>query len=99
MPTPSSSFSLCLTLSVRSVFREVYCCLKQVAKLHETSLHDLPGWVGTKTENVALAFVFAANRCRKVSHRKERVAVGKAHLFRVEVAAGKVRAADAVVIL
>ena len=76
-----------------------YSVLKQIAKLYETGLHDFPRRVGAETENLALALVFAANRGRKVSRRKERVAVGKAHLIGIEVAARKVHAADAVVVL
>ena len=73
--------------------------LKQVAKLRETGLHGLPGRVRAETKNLALALVFTANRGREVSRRKERVAIGKAHLIRVEVATWKVCPADAVVVL
>ncbi len=54
---------------------------------------------GSRNRESSSALVFAADRGRKVSRSKERIAVGKTHLIRIEVAAGKVCAADAVIVL
>lgn len=72
--------------------------LQNVPKLQETCLYRLPRWVGTKTENLALTLVGSADLEREPSRRKERIAVGKAHLIGIEVAAGKVCATDEVIV-
>src|SRR6516164_5591212 len=72
--------------------------LQQFAKCNKPGLDLVPGGIRSVAEQPALRLVLGANLRGQDCGRKKRVAAGKTHVVRREIAPRKMLAADLVVI-
>src|SRR5437660_11175582 len=71
---------------------------QQVPDFLEFCLNLFPGRIWSMTKQLALCLVFEADDLGEFWRRKQGVAFGEAHPFRIEIASRKVFAADRIVI-
>src|SRR5579864_9058447 len=72
--------------------------LKDIAHFQKAVLHIVPRRVRSITKHSTLRLIFRADDGRKCWLREESIAPCETHAFREEIALGKIRSADLVVV-